>query len=62
MPVGSTATLYIPGAIASEIKQAADQRYISHHLTVVDQHTLGTPARGITYLPIPPAWVLASPG
>ena len=53
VPVGSTATLYIPGAIASEIKQAADQRYISHHLTVVDQHTLGTPARGITYLPIP---------
>ena len=54
LPTDSTATLYMPGTSASAIKKAADERYVSHHLTVVDQHTLASPARGITYLPIPP--------
>ena len=53
LPAGSDATLYLPGADATAIKKAADQRYVVHHLKLIDPHTLATPARGITYVPIP---------
>src|SRR5581483_1813069 len=32
----------------------ASRMYVSHHLERVDEHTIASPAGGITYVPIPP--------
>jgi hypothetical protein len=53
LPLGSTASIYLPGANADKILSEADQLYASHDLSRIDPHTLGCKARGITYLPIP---------
>jgi hypothetical protein len=53
LPAGSTARLYIPGADANEIVRRADALYVSHHLTAIDQRTIGCAASGLTYLPVP---------
>ncbi len=53
-PIGSRATLYMPGANAKQILNTANERYVKHRLTALDDHTLQCPAEGVTYVPIPP--------
>ena len=55
VPAGSEAQLFISGETADRILQLADERYVSHHLTKVDDHMLKFPAGGVTYVPIPSA-------
>ncbi|HEY2661963.1 MAG TPA: hypothetical protein VGI79_19745 [Caulobacteraceae bacterium] len=52
-PVGSEATLYMPGVNARQILDTANRRYVKHRLTAPDDHTLKCPAEGVTYVPIP---------
>jgi hypothetical protein len=54
VPDGTTATIYLPGTSAETILAMANTRYATHRLMQVDAHTLGCPAQGITYMPIPP--------
>jgi hypothetical protein len=53
VPVGSIATLYMPGIAANDILQLAAKKYRSHRLVLIDEHTLKCDTAGITYLPIP---------
>lgn len=53
-PVGSLATLYLPGVSVTQILEMAVQMYRSHRLIRIDDHTLRCPTDGITYIPIPP--------
>jgi hypothetical protein len=53
VPDGTTASIFLPSASADEILALADQFYDSHRLTKVDDHTLGCPAGGVTFLPVP---------
>ncbi len=55
LPAGSEAQLYIPGESAARILTLADERYVTHHLTLLDDHTLKFPAGGVTYVPMPSA-------
>ncbi|HKT09198.1 MAG TPA: hypothetical protein VJR24_14965 [Gemmatimonadaceae bacterium] len=54
LPPASEATLYAPGANARTIVEMANSMYVSHHLRLVDDDTLTYPARGLTFIPIPP--------
>ncbi|HKV51424.1 MAG TPA: hypothetical protein VJO52_09505 [Gemmatimonadaceae bacterium] len=54
LPPASEATLYAPGANARKIVEMANSMYVSHHLRLVDDDTLTYPARGLTFIPIPP--------
>jgi hypothetical protein len=62
VPEGSTATVFLPGASATDIIVRADALYVSHHLVASDEHTLTFPASGLTYLPIPLGEPLHLPG
>ncbi|QUD87707.1 hypothetical protein [Phenylobacterium montanum] len=53
VPVGSVASIYMPGANAKQILNTANERYVKHRLTALDEHTLQVPAEGVTYVPIP---------
>ncbi|MCC5642618.1 hypothetical protein LC607_06565 [Nostoc sp. CHAB 5824] len=53
VPVGSVATLYLPGIAASDILLLAARKYRSHRLIRIDEHTLRCDTGGITYIPIP---------
>ena len=53
-PIGSEATLYLPGTDAHGIVDLANRRYAKHRLTAVDDHTLHVPVGGVAYVPIPP--------
>jgi hypothetical protein len=53
-PMGSTATLYLPGLEADEILDMASRMYVSRRFTRVDDHTIQCRTGGITYLPVPP--------
>jgi hypothetical protein len=54
-PVGSTASIYWPGASAAQVLKLADARYAYHNLTAADAHTIQTSVvKGLTYVPIPP--------
>ncbi len=53
LPKGSLATLYLPQASAAAIIAEAKTLYGESTLTQVDAHTLGFPASGITYIPVP---------
>ena len=54
LPVGSVASIYLPGTSADGILSMANRFYTQHGLSRVDAHTLSCTARGITYVPIPP--------
>lgn len=62
VPPGSDATIYIPGITASTIVEMADEMYSSHHLEILDAHTIKVPARGLTYFPVPPGTGAHLPG
>ncbi|MCL1869104.1 MAG: hypothetical protein FWF90_01680 [Promicromonosporaceae bacterium] len=53
IPDGTTASICLPSASADEILALADDLYDSHRLTRVDDHTVGCPSGGVTYLPVP---------
>jgi Glutaminase len=53
VPVGSSATIYLPGIRASEVLLLAARKYRSHKMVRIDEHTLKCETGGITYLPIP---------
>ena len=52
-PDGSFANFYLPAANAAEVVDWAGKLYTTHSITMVDPHTLRTPAGGVTFLPIP---------
>ena len=51
-PVGSTASIYFPGADAAETIAWAESMYVSHRLTLEDAHTITCPVGGVTYIPV----------
>ncbi len=53
VPVGSVATLYLPGFDTNDILLLAAKKYRSHRMVRIDEHTLKFDTGGITYLPIP---------
>jgi hypothetical protein len=53
LPAGSDATLYLPGASASQILSQANQMYVSSRIQLVDEHTLKFEASGLSYVPVP---------
>jgi hypothetical protein len=53
-PRGSVGSIYLPSASANSILATASRMYGSHQLSRTDAHTVHCPARGITYVPIPP--------
>lgn len=52
-PVGSTATLYLPGASSNEIMDMAIKLYRTHTLVRIDAHTVQCKTGGNTFIPIP---------
>jgi hypothetical protein len=53
-PIGSSATLYLPGVSGSEIIRLADRLYSRHSLTLADPHSIATRVTGgVTYVPVP---------
>jgi hypothetical protein len=52
-PVGSVATLYLPGIDTNDILSLATQKYQTDRLVRIDEHTLKFETGGITYLPFP---------
>jgi hypothetical protein len=54
VPKGSVASIYLPAVSAADILKLADRLYARHEISVVDAHTVKSPAGGITYIPIPP--------
>ena len=52
-PVGSLATLYLPGVNTNDTLKLAVKMYRSHTLIRIDARTLQCETGGITYIPIP---------
>ena len=52
-PVGTVATLYLPGVRASEVLDLAARNFNLQTLEAVDDHTLRCKTAGVTYVPIP---------
>jgi hypothetical protein len=57
-PVGSLATVYLPGVRASEVLDLAARNFNLQTLERVDDHTLSCKTGGVTYVPIPAGGVL----
>jgi hypothetical protein len=53
VPAGSIATVYLPGIDANALMRLSAEKYRSHRLTRIDEHTVKFDTGGITYLPIP---------
>jgi hypothetical protein len=53
VPVGSMATVYLPGIDSREILKLASRKYRHHRLKRIDEHTIKFETGGITYLPLP---------
>ena len=53
VPVGSTATVYLPGFDSREMVSLAWRKYRHHRLKRIDEHTIKFETGGISYLPIP---------
>jgi hypothetical protein len=52
-PIGSEATIYLPGVRATEVLALARKNFNLQTLEKVDDHTLRCRTAGVTYLPIP---------
>jgi hypothetical protein len=52
-PVGTEATIYLPGVRATEVLALARKNFNLQTLEKVDDHTLRCRTAGVTYLPIP---------
>lgn len=55
LPLGATASLYIPAIAADNILSAAARLLGNHLLRKLDAHTVGYAAQGIAYVPAPDA-------
>ncbi len=53
VPVGSMATVYLPGINSREVLTLASRKYRHHRLKRIDEHTIKFETGGISYLPIP---------
>lgn len=53
VPVGSVATVYLPGINSTEVLTLASRKYRHHRLKRIDEHTIKFETGGISYLPIP---------
>jgi hypothetical protein len=53
LPVGTTASIYLPAVLANEVIAMASRMYTAHDLGASDEHTIECAARGITYIPVP---------
>jgi hypothetical protein len=53
LPEGSGASIFLPAANAASIQKQAASLYGGQRLKLVDAHTLGCEASGLTYIPIP---------
>jgi hypothetical protein len=53
IPVGSIATLYLPGIETNNVLNLATEMYRTHTLVRINSHTLTCETGGITYIPIP---------
>src|SRR5260221_8021328 len=53
VPAGTTASIYLPAVLASEVVAMASRMYTAHDLRASDEHTIDCAARGITYIPVP---------
>lgn len=54
-PVGTDATIYLPGLRVSEVLDLAARNFNLQTLTRVDDHTIRCKTAGVTYIPIPAA-------
>jgi hypothetical protein len=53
-PLGTLATIYLPGVSASEVMRLADRLYTRNRLTVVDANSLQVKVTGgVSYVPVP---------
>ena len=52
-PLGSVATIYLPGADAEEILDLSAEMYRTSNLVLIDEHTLQTRTGGMSWIPIP---------
>jgi len=52
-PVGTPATIYLPGVRAAEILSLAGRSFNLQTLERVDDHTIACKTAGVTYIPIP---------
>jgi hypothetical protein len=55
LPAGSTSSLYLPPVSAKDIRAMAAGMYGYQPFALVDAHTVGCDAQGVTYVPIPRA-------
>jgi hypothetical protein len=54
VPVGATATVFLPAAEADQIAATASRLYGGQRVTRTDAHTVSVDASGISYIPLPP--------
>lgn len=59
-PPTSYAQLYLPAMDASQISIEANRLYPAQHTTVVDPHTIGLDANGVSFVPLPAGQVPAA--
>jgi hypothetical protein len=59
-PTASTAQLYLPALSAADIASLANRIYPGQQMGVVDQHTVGFDAKGVTFVPLPVGTGLAA--
>lgn len=52
-PDGTFTALFIPTWDAQQVIELADRFYARHDLYVLDEHTVGVPAGGVRYVPVP---------
>jgi hypothetical protein len=52
-PLGTLATIYLPGVRSAEILSLAGRNFNLQTLTRVDDHTISCRTAGVTYIPIP---------
>lgn len=53
IPQGSVASIYLPAVSSADVIALADTMYVRHRLTASDPHTVGCPAGGVTFVPVP---------
>lgn len=55
VPSGARASIYLPSVDAVAALDWAHRMYVSNRLTLIDAHTLGCEAGGVTFVPVPGA-------
>lgn len=55
VPDGTRASIYLPTVDSAAVLDWAHRMYVSNRLSVIDPHTIGCEAGGVTYIPLPGA-------